>query len=80
MSELKNCPFCGSWDVRISTIPAWGLDPRSIWYVRCDSCHCKGSMKYNEHEAIAAWNTRAGAYCPHAQPTDLTNGCALLAE
>ena len=70
MSDLLSCPFCGSWDVHISTIPAWGFDSRSIWYVRCDSCHCKGSMAYYEHEAVKAWNTRAERTCIPKDPND----------
>ena len=72
MSELKPCPFCGGEASIYEEIPGG-------YIVQCHDCCGQIGIMTREH-AIAAWNARAGAHCAYAQPTDLTVGCALLAE
>lgn len=73
MSELLPCPFCGG--------EAQTLRNGSWWCVACRTPFCCDVGKFDtEAEAIAAWNTRTGGYCAYAQPTDLTDGCALFKE
>ena len=63
--ELKPCPFCGSYNVRVCTIPSgYKRNPR-VWYVKCDDCESRGTRVFDKSEAIAAWNTRA-----EKKPTD----------
>ena len=82
MSELLPCPFCGGEARIIRTESGWFLKQEHD-----DNCWLSDATTVNaaigewgERQAIEAWNTRAGAYCAFAQPTDLTNGCALLYE
>ncbi len=58
MSELKNCPFCGSK----AEIKAW-----DGWYVECETCEIKSGVSLctsgahcenTEKEAVDIWNSR----------------------
>lgn len=64
MMELKNCPFCGSADIRISED-----DGGYARWVTCNDCECDGplipynqALDFTSDEArqyvIDKWNTR----------------------
>lgn len=72
MSELLPCPCC---DCAADT---WYSAQTKRWSVKCYVCGLRTREYDIEQSAIDAWNTRAGGYCAFAQPTDLTDGCALL--
>lgn len=72
--ELLPCPFCGGE----AETSAERFERTLLSWVYCKECGAAGGYRHTEAEAIKAWNTRAGAYCAYAQPTDLTDGCALL--
>ena len=77
MNELLPCPFCGE----TPTLNVKHYGDTHYWRVICPTPFCAiMSVAPTETEAIGAWNTRAGGYCAFAQPTDLTDGCALLGE
>ena len=86
-AELLPCPFCGCTAIYVTHTNYY--DPEDTVSIFCNGCKAHVTLEQNEAEginektkaeAIEAWNTRAGAYCPHAQPTDLTDGCALIRE
>lgn len=63
MNNLKPCPFCGSYYVRVCTIPTgYKLNPR-VWYVKCDKCGTRSGMLFTKVETIAVWNARAELTC-----------------
>ena len=66
MSELKPCPFCGDEVL-------W-----SSGNITCSRCNLKFRPYMGYDATNDAWNRRAEGYCAFAQPTDLTDGCALL--
>ena len=88
MTELLPCPFCGGEAVITDCVyhlkcEDGGVYDKKGWTVGCRTVGCRGWFNRSintEAEAVKAWNTRAGAHCAFAQPTDLTDGCALLAE
>ena len=53
MSELKPCPFCGGE----ALIDIYGAE--GTYKVICDDCGSTGGTRYEEAEAIKAWNSRA---------------------
>jgi len=55
MSELKNCPFCGSEAVLNSTKE---FSNREYASVSCSECLVKTSVYSTEKGAIKAWNKR----------------------
>lgn len=57
MSELKQCPFCGSEDVSL-----WSECNR-IFYVKCNNCLWKTENFPNEKQAAEIWNKRAKTAC-----------------
>ena len=80
MTDLKPCPFCGGEAELVSN--DIGV------FVGCFHENCPIGPQTStyldgyatEAAAIAAWNARVGSHCAFAQPTDLTDGCALLTE
>ena len=92
MTDLKPCPFCGGEaevyemqygaDSQYSVFGVFCVDDSNSWLIglnRYQHGHFIDNFP-TEAEAIEAWNTRAGGYCAFAQPTELTDGCALLHE
>ena len=55
MSDLKDCPFCGSYDVDI-----WEDDSNETkeWYMQCNECWAQGCKALTEKSAIRLWNLR----------------------
>lgn len=51
-TELRECPFCGSENIRL-----YGDDENSYW-CQCISCLASTSASDDRTEAIAAWNVR----------------------
>ena len=76
-TELLCCPFCGGEAEMLTAESMYG---GYLFGIMCDDCHSRGDVYGTEAEAVAAWNARAGSHCAFAQPTDLTDGCALLTE
>lgn len=54
--DLKQCPFCGTFDALIHT-------ERSGTWVACRYCGAQGPFAYGETNAVKAWNTRAAELC-----------------
>lgn len=52
--ELKPCPFCGHYDIRIIK-----NSTGDVWYVSCFTCGCSTGGDVVKDMAIAAWNRRA---------------------
>jgi Lar family restriction alleviation protein len=57
MSELLNCPFCGSDEVTIGRFAASYIDPQH--YVKCEQCDGATVSHASEEEAVSSWNRRA---------------------
>ncbi len=53
--KLKPCPFCGGTDITIHSPSSHGL---TLYGVACDECGVR-IKRFDEAEAIAAWNRRA---------------------
>lgn len=61
MSDLKPCPFCGS-KVELIIAPGYfsqGLSSNG-WFVKCKKCGIHQMPYQSDHDAIEAWNRRAG--------------------
>jgi Lar family restriction alleviation protein len=56
MKELKPCPFCGSYAVRIAKdkVPDGGY----IYDAHCTNCGCGSPFRCTKEEVIEAWNRR----------------------
>ena len=54
MSELKNCPFCGSKAILCDT----DVDGQSMYFAACDECGVITPCFEDETEAAAVWNKR----------------------
>lgn len=73
MTDLKNCPFCGSEAV------IYGDNDRSR-SIGCNSPSCPAEMCGGIHgetvwdDVVTAWNTRAKPRLPRVQPADLVEG------
>lgn len=66
MSELKNCPFCGSEDVE--HLP----DGFGNWLVGCVTCDYRiQCVSCTEDEAIGYWNTRPAEDALRAENKEL---------
>ncbi len=50
MSDLKNCPFCGSCGVMVGDI---------LYYEECSQCHVSTTLSHDKDWAMEVWNTRA---------------------
>ena len=72
MSELRECPLCGSKKCKVK-------DKAHSFYVRrwveCMICHCKSGRYGSNEEAISAWNTRSNAVV--ALPSATSNTAML---
>ena len=55
MTELKNCPFCGSDNL---SYVLNDNEDQSIW---CENCSAAGPIHIYQIEAEMAWNTRTDA-------------------
>lgn len=62
MSELRNCPFCGSSDLKIDRMKA-GMNPQRYGYkvmhfIKCEGCGAITSFRSNEEKetTVALWN------------------------
>lgn len=62
MSDLRNCPFCGSaaYDDE-ETWAVFGRRTGHKWAVACSFCEASSPGANSQGEAIAAWNRRAPA-------------------
>jgi len=56
MSELKNCPFCNSNGIDLSSI----RNRDDMWFVECVECGATFPCFDSKAEAISAWNKREG--------------------
>jgi Lar family restriction alleviation protein len=64
MSELEQCPFCGSWEVSCKgqdMIPAKDAcshapDMFQIHWVQCNDCGAHGPVMFKQEDAIDKWN------------------------
>ena len=54
MSELKNCPFCGSE----ASLCKADVEEQSMYFVLCDECGVITPCFEDETEATAVWNNR----------------------
>lgn len=52
MTELRECPFCGSKKIGIYE---WAMYD---WVAQCDYCHSSGMYAATPEDAAKAWNTR----------------------
>ena len=69
--ELKSCPFCGSTNIHVRTLPAFFHEVGRGWAVVCFGCFARGPYVKNEkygrtshsaeakRDAIEAWNRMA---------------------
>lgn len=56
MSELRNCPFCGSNNVTIREMSSkWGVPE---YAAQCGTCLSLNGASLSEKAAAAAWNNR----------------------
>ena len=65
--ELKPCPFCGSWAIKIrheekGIVPRYSVECCSVSWTQVHDYGCiiqSGTLDYpTEQKAITAWNTR----------------------
>ena len=54
MVELKPCPFCGSYNVKVH-IPYF---TDGCYMVQCYGCHCNTAIHMTVDKAVEAWNKR----------------------
>jgi len=54
MSDIKNCPFCGS-KPELDYKNYWG---EWIWEIRCLNCGCKTDAFDVMDECVEVWNMR----------------------
>ena len=54
MSELKNCPFCGSKAILCND----EICGKSMYFAACDDCGVITPCFEDEAEALAVWNKR----------------------
>ncbi|HGJ5858088.1 Lar family restriction alleviation protein [Arsenophonus nasoniae] len=59
MSELKNCPFCGSDNLYVDSEDSEFYDDDTLYRVECGSCDASTGWCSNSDEAIEMWNQRA---------------------
>lgn len=60
-TTLKECPFCGTDNVRVQSIFSEYIRGYNIsFYLECGECHAKTGNYKNRHEAVEAWNHRCG--------------------
>lgn len=57
-TKLKQCPFCGSYDVVSCFHNVWDLTYQKRHYVECMNCGASTDEYKNEECAIEAWNRR----------------------
>lgn len=78
--ELRPCPFCGSYHVRVCTIPTGYKHNPRVWYVKCDDCESKGSRVFDKSEAITRWNIRIERTCLMEWNAPMERTCECVAE
>lgn len=54
MTEYKECPFCGSHDLKRSY-------DEDRYFVRCNQCHAQGPQDFNHGRCDIKWNERNDA-------------------
>lgn len=54
--KLRNCPFCGSDNVKINY--PYSYAESSVSCVQCYGCGCTTAVFDSEDKAIEAWNQR----------------------
>ena len=54
MTELIECPFCGSNSELVIVADSW----RKHYRVECEACKATGPEEYTKGEAIKSWNAR----------------------
>lgn len=61
MTELKECPCCGSTDISLNdtAMPFTGGEGMRIYAVVCEKCGLSTPNRTRRERAITAWNTRA---------------------
>ena len=52
--SIRPCPFCGG-EARL-----FFAEEAGFWDVQCQSCGAQPFLRRKDHEAIEAWNRRAG--------------------
>jgi Lar family restriction alleviation protein len=57
MSELRECPFCGSCEIQIDEMESFIGDEHNYWRVLCIECIASINGDTRQ-ESIAAWNRR----------------------
>ena len=58
MSEIKNCPFCGSEaDVKSFTTKKF-MKSSTGYYVKCKSCGNQSALELERQSTIEKWNRR----------------------
>ena len=58
-NELKPCPFCGG-KAELIIVPGYFNKTESGWLVKCRNGCCNQMPYVSDHDAIDAWNRRAG--------------------
>ncbi len=80
-TKLKNCPFCGSSDVRVHYVQV-AEDAVETW-IECHGCTAKGQLwetpMGDRASASVAWNTRAAQPVNEALVAALEDAAAWIA-
>lgn len=58
MTELRNCPFCGSKQY-IKMEDSFFATCFNEFSVNCSGCYTTGPLEPTKEAAVKAWNTRA---------------------
>lgn len=71
---MRACPFCGGESLKAveRVIPGRRGDAHH-WYIRCNICAARGSLKLSEGEAVLAWDAEKGVKCAQSAPNLFDN-------